>query len=168
MNPSHFSQPLQTSSTLTKNIEQPQKTEHCFYYRVGDFAILLEKSLTTEVFLNLSVTAIPFSPNWCKGLTNLRSDLLPVVDLHQLLMKKSVNQHHFLYLKHPNFPAVILSCDGYPQPIELDPQNKSSKASLNTPQWLAQHQQSLGKGLFIANHGLLLKILQQQHQTMIN
>ncbi|MGV6809138.1 MAG: chemotaxis protein CheW [bacterium] len=166
MNPSHFSQPLKTPSETTKNINSPKHTEHCFYYRVGDFAILLEKSLTTEVFLNLSVTTIPFLPNWCKGLTNLRSDLLPIVDLHQLLMKKSVSQHHFLHLKHPDFPAIILSCDGYPQSIELNPQDRSTKKTLNTPQWLAQHKyhqhkQLSGNGLFIADHGFLLKILQQ-------
>lgn len=168
MNPPNFNQPPQTSSTPTSNIEHPKNTEHCFYYRVGDFAILLEKSLTTEVFLNLSVTPIPFLPNWCKGLSNLRSDLLPIVDLHQLLMKKSVSQHHFLYLKHPKFPPIILSCDGYPQPIELDLNDQPAKKSLNLPKWLTQHNDSLGKGLFIADHEVLLKELQQQHSTMIN
>jgi len=172
MNQPSLNPALSTPSSLSQQHKPAKKIAHRFYYRVGNHTILLEKALTTEVFLDLLVAPLPFAPHWCKGLSNLRSDLLPVVDLHQLLLKKSVNQHYFLYLKHPKFPPVILSCDDYPKAIELDDNliNQAKQNNNNVASWLTPYHYSSGKTssekeLLIADHEILLKQLQQQPKS---
>lgn len=76
-----------------------------FTYQIGPHSILIETGVPAEVLTSRKIYAIPFAPHWCAGLTSLRGDLLPVVDMHRIVLGRSFGDDpHLLLLSFPQFP----------------------------------------------------------------
>jgi len=64
----------------------PAAMQHTrFGYRVDQFRLLIKPNTRSEVITQTPIYPIPNMPVWFLGVMNLRGNLLPVFDLHQLL-----------------------------------------------------------------------------------
>jgi twitching motility protein PilI len=72
-----------TQGTLTGQ-SQTQTEEARFGIRIGDVGLLLAPRLYSEVLETAMVHPMPTTPNWFRGILNLRGNLVPVFDLGQL------------------------------------------------------------------------------------
>jgi len=53
--------------------------------RVGNLGLLVEHDLGGEIIEDARVFALPRAAAWCRGLINLRGNLIPAFDLHESL-----------------------------------------------------------------------------------
>lgn len=86
-------------------------------FRVGDVQLLLPEGTVAELLDPLDVFPIPNAPSWTAGLINLRGDLLPVIDLHQVFGITAVGADIRLLAVETGKDAVALSIDGLPFPV---------------------------------------------------
>jgi len=54
-------------------------------FQIGNFGLLIGARTTSELIDLLDMCPIPFTVAWLLGLINLRGNLVPIFDLHQLL-----------------------------------------------------------------------------------
>ena len=54
-------------------------------FHIGNFGFLTTQQAISELSELLTICPIPFTADWLLGLINLRGNLVPVFDLHQLL-----------------------------------------------------------------------------------
>lgn len=129
-----------------------------FCYRVGKHTLLLESAVSTEVLTGQAIYPLPFTPDWCGGLTSVRGDLLPVVDMHRILQQPLIpRQRQMLLVKHEQLPPVVLTCDGYPRLLKLPDSGLDTRHTGNFPAWITGAMQHEGQWLLEADHGRLLR-----------
>lgn len=132
-----------------------------FYYRVGDFRLLLETEVRAELLTQDSVYPVPFAPPWCSGLMGLRGELYPVVDMHRVLLNQPrPDKHRLLWMQHPSMEPVIITCDGMPTQIKL-PEDADSDTvrPVGLPGWVGKAL-TIENALYLAaDHVRLLKNL---------
>lgn len=133
-----------------------------FYYRVGDFRLLLETDVRAELLTQDSVYPVPFAPSWCSGLMGLRGELYPVVDMHRVLLNQPCpDKHRLLWIQHPAMEPVIITCDGLPAQVKLPetPNDDSDSRPAGLPGWVGKAI-TVEKALYLAaDHVRLLKNL---------
>jgi purine-binding chemotaxis protein CheW len=61
------------------------QTRRCLIFGMGDLACALPIANVTEIGRPLAVMPIPFVPAWILGISNLRGDLVSIVDLRAFL-----------------------------------------------------------------------------------
>lgn len=149
---------MQDSSTHQADQHQPNQR---FYYRVGTHNLLMEANIQAEVLLDSQTSPLPFAPTWCKGLTAVRGELYPLIDLHHILYgKPNPNQGSLVWLQADEQAAVVIQCDQYPKPINLT-QCKISQDENDTeehlPSWIDQ-QLSIDQAPFLVTN----------HKTLVN
>lgn len=129
----------------------------CFYYRVGPHPILLEPSLKAEVLMPQPVYPLPFAPSWSAGLTSLRGEILPVIDMYQLVLGRPASTNIQLLLIQPsdNLPVVI-TCDGYPRQIKLNAADWDKPATESLPVWIHTTIRYASDTFLVADHNKLL------------
>lgn len=133
-----------------------------FCYRIGTYSILLEPNLKAEVLTAHTVYPLPFSPAWCGGLVSLRGDLFPVMDMHKIVHGKAAPaQTQLLLIQHPQFPPVILTCDGLPYQLKLSAEDLTEQEGENLPSWIPHTLLHNGQTLLAADHGRLLRQIQR-------
>lgn len=134
-----------------------------FYYRIGNHKILLEPTIRAEIIAESAISPVPFAPEWCLGLTSLRGDLFPVLDMHKILQGKRAGEKATLLLvTYPQINPVILTCDGYPQPLHLDPDHLEPETSTTPlPSWIPQVLRYQEQIFYQADHRLLFRQLRQ-------
>jgi len=52
-----------------------------FGFRIGDLGLLIPTAMISEVIVDTEIYHLPTTPNWFRGLINLRGSLVPVFDL---------------------------------------------------------------------------------------
>lgn len=145
---------------------QPVELHSRFCYRIGSNLILLEPTVLAEVLTAQTVYPVPFAPAWCAGLISLRGDLYPVVDMHKVVLGKPMPEaHQLLFLQHPRFSPVILSCDGYPRQLKLPEEDLTEYPADNLPGWIPHVLRHNGQILLAAEHGRLLRQIQNTSKT---
>jgi hypothetical protein len=133
-----------------------------FCYRIGTLSILLEPNLKAEVLAAHSVYPLPFAPDWCGGLVSLRGDLFPVMDMHKIVLGKlAPPQIQLLLIQPPQFPPVILTCDGLPYQLKLSDDELIEREGENLPSWIPHTLLHNGQTLLAADHGRLLRQIQR-------
>ncbi len=133
-----------------------------FYYRVGPHLILLEATLKAEVLMAQPIYALPFAPTWCAGLTSLRGEILPVVDMHQIVLGRPTAAHSQLLLIHPpDTLPVVITCDGYPRQIKLDVATLDAPPTDNLPLWIRTTTTYANETLLVAEHSKLLQYIRR-------
>ena len=136
----------------------PEQRVSRFCYRIGTHFLLLESTVKAEILTGQHVYPLPFAPTWCAGLTSVRGDLFPVIDMHQVVQGQSAQQKpQLLFMEHPQFPPVILTCDGIPRLLKLAKTNVMEQADSSLPGWIPHTLQHDGQTLLVADHGRLLR-----------
>lgn len=152
----------QSGNTQADTLPTSGPANSRFCYRIGSYTVLMEADVVAEVLLRQSVYQLPFAPEWCAGLTSLRGELYPVVDMHRVLLGQGSPAHHQLLLvRHPGFPPVILTCDGYPRQLKLATESVHEQAGVRLPGWISHTLQHQGELLLAADHGKLLRHIQR-------
>ena len=142
-----------------------ERTTSRFCYRIGTHFLLLEPSVKAEVLTSQHIYPLPFAPEWCAGLTSVRGDLFPVVDMHQVIQGQSATQKtQLLFMEHPQFPPVVITCDGIPRLLRL-PDDHSIQQDNSLPSWIPHGIPHEGQTLLAADHGRLLRYIYRTSGT---
>ncbi|MCB1639113.1 MAG: chemotaxis protein CheW, partial [Thiothrix sp.] len=95
--------------------------QSAFYYPVGKYRIVIEPGTASEVLSQTVVYPVPFAPDWCAGLVNVRGDIFPVLDMHHVLLGEAKVRRVFrylLWLQHEAMAPVVVGCDDLPRQLE--------------------------------------------------
>ena len=92
-----------------------------FGFCVGQLCLLVKMDARSEVVTLASIASIPNVPEWFLGLMNLRGNLLPVFDLHQLLETgESRRDNRMVLILDQGSDAVGIPIDTLPQPVGIN------------------------------------------------
>lgn len=131
-----------------------------FFYKVGDYRILLEPGIRSEVLTLDTVYPVPYAPDWCVGLSNVRGDLCPVIDMHGVLFKQPrPKKQYLLWLQHEAFAPVVVSCDELPKQINVPDTATQSGRIPGMPGWIQTVWSQNNTLLLSADHGRLFRLL---------
>ena len=136
---------------------------YLFCYEISHTRILIEPGVKMEVLEKTIIYPIPNAPKWYRGVSSLRGDILPVVNMHFLLgVEESAAQKRLLRLEHPNFPALLIAIDKLPYQIKLSTllTHQGDNSQTIYPNWiksLASHQHHT---VLFADHGTLFQAMQ--------
>lgn len=131
-----------------------------FSYKVGDYRILLEPGVRSEVLTLDTVYPVPYAPDWCAGLSNVRGDLCPVIDMHGVLFKQQrPKKQYLLWLQHEAFTPVVVSCDELPKQISVPDESVQSGRIPGMPGWIQTVWSQDQALLLAADHARLFRLL---------
>ncbi len=57
--------------------------ERCLTFEAGDLVLYISTKHVIEIINNYSLTMLPLMPSYIKGITNLRGQILPIVDIRE-------------------------------------------------------------------------------------
>ena len=80
-------------------------------FRIGDEVLMTSRSDVREVLALISTTRVPGAQAWIKGLANLRSQLIPVIDFANFLgagQHQTTGQERMLVVNHDRVPAALI------------------------------------------------------------
>jgi len=77
-----------------ENVEQSSEA-HRYCLRVSGINLIIDKQTPCELLEENNIFNLPLSENWLIGMTNVRGDIVPVIDFEQLLNNedKKINLH---------------------------------------------------------------------------
>ncbi len=67
--------------------EEVSTIERCLTFESGDLVLYISTNYVIEIINNHTITTLPLMPSYIKGIINLRGQILPVVDIQQLMGK---------------------------------------------------------------------------------
>ena len=67
--------------------EETSSVERCLTFESGDLVLYISTNYVIEIINNHTITTLPLMPSYIKGIINLRGQILPVVDIQQLMGK---------------------------------------------------------------------------------
>lgn len=89
--------------------------------RVGDLGFLFPVDVGREVVAPPTVSRIPNTPSWLRGLANVRGSLVPVVDAAAVLgIARTVGTPSYLLIFGQGDNAIGLTIDGLPRLLDID------------------------------------------------
>lgn len=98
-------------------MEQPVR----FGFHVGQLRLLIKPGTRSEVTMQADICALPNVPPWFLGVINLRGNMIPVFDVHQLLhIDDSRRQRRNVLLLDQGSETVAIPIDNLPQSVALD------------------------------------------------
>ena len=68
--------------------EESSSIERCLTFESGDLILYISTNYVIEIINNYSITTLPLMPPYIQGIINLRGQILPVVDIQQLMGKE--------------------------------------------------------------------------------
>ena len=68
--------------------EESSSIERCLTFESGDLILYISTNYVIEIINNHSITTLPLMPPYIQGIINLRGQILPVVDIQQLMGKE--------------------------------------------------------------------------------
>ena len=136
-----------------------------FCYRVGEYRIMLEEGIRSELLSVDKLYPVPFAPNWCAGLASVRGDLFPVIDMHVVLLhKQRPSRQYLLWLQHPAFAPALISCDELPRQTTIPSANERAERPPGLPGWIKSVWEQDGSWLLAADHVRLFNIISKSRQ----
>ena len=99
-----------TNESAYLTLEDEVITTRRLGFRIGNLGLLIGEQATSELSEVLPICSIPFTKNWLLGLINLRGNLVPVFDLHELLKLESrqIKKTMLLILGQGEFAGAIV------------------------------------------------------------
>lgn len=106
-------------------------------FHIGNLGFLIAQQTTSELSELLPICPIPFTATWLLGLINLRGNLVPVFDLHDLLkLEKVTVKKQMLLILGEGSDAGAIVIDDLPIPLTFAESEKllslSSSKELKT------------------------------------
>lgn len=80
-------------------------------FRIGEEVLMTSRSDVREVLTLIPATRVPGAQAWVKGLANLRSQLIPVIDFSKFLgagQHQTTGQERMLVVNHDSIPAALV------------------------------------------------------------
>ena len=68
--------------------EEISSVERCLTFNSGDLVLYISTKHVIEIINKHTITTLPLMPPYIKGIINLRGQILPVVDIQQLMGKE--------------------------------------------------------------------------------
>ncbi len=135
-----------------------------FCYKTGDYYIVLEAGIRSEILALNRVHPVPFAPDWCVGLAGVRGELFPVLNMHKILLNRNrPEQPYLLWLKHEQFEPVIIGSDSLP--VQMKPTHSADHSDNDheripgLPGWIHRTRNTDHGVCLEADHGRLLRTL---------
>lgn len=150
------SPPLSQSSQNNKFYHQNR-----FFYTVGLFNFLLEESIKVENLYEFNINTVPYAPEWCSGVTSIRGNIMPVVNMHVFLKTgKNTNAKNkkLMMLEHKNHPPIVFEIDKLPEVISVD-KYMDAPVPKQSPVWLKKALKNEKNVIYEINHSELLRQL---------
>lgn len=72
---------------VSETREETSSVERCLTFESGDLVLYISTNYVIEIINNHTITTLPLMPSYIKGIINLRGQILPVVDIQQLMGK---------------------------------------------------------------------------------
>lgn len=156
--------------------ESSHKGNTAFCYQLGVANILINHEIEVEILTTSITYQIPHSPQWYRGMTSLRGDILPVVNMHFLLgikqkhndkeQNQNATKQTLLKLKHPDFPALVIMIDGLPYQTDISELSTHRMSNTLTayPSWVKSSAEYNNKLYLFADYTHLFSALQQNDQ----
>lgn len=92
-----------------------------FGFRIGDLGLLVPVGMVSELIEDVEIYSLPTTPDWFRGLMNLRGGLVPVFDLKWLFeMQTGGGKTPKLLVLNERVHAVGVLIDMLPKSIWLD------------------------------------------------
>ncbi len=162
------------SSSLKSAIDfsalEPDKKDlpiNRYYYKVGNYNLLLEQKIKAENLGNLKINQVPFMPDWHQGIVSVRGNVVPVIDIHQYITAKTdINTNnverpkktYHMMLEHNGFSPIIFTIDELPKLVNFKPYKKI-RTSKKIPKWMVQNHKNNESTIMQVNHRKLLNDL---------
>lgn len=130
-----------------------------FCYKAGDYHIVLEEGIRSELLTLDQIYPVPFSPDWCVGLVAVRGELFPVLDMHKVLLNQSrPEQPYLLCLRHDDFEPIVVGCDSLP--VQTDIHHTTTDEHIpGLPGWIRGTWSTDDKVYLGADHRRLFRTL---------
>lgn len=130
-----------------------------FCYRTGDYHIVLEEGVRSELLMSGKIYPVPFAPDWCIGLASVRGELFPVLDMHRVLLNQErPEQPYLLCLRHESFKPIIVGCDDLPAQTAIH-HTETNEHIPGLPGWIRRTWSTDDKVYLGADHGRLFRTL---------
>lgn len=131
-----------------------------FCYKTGDYHIVLEAGIRSEILALDQIYPVPFAPDWCVGLAGVRGELFPVLDMHKVLLNQNrPEQPYLLWLKHEQFEPIIVGSDSLPVQVEIKQSDSDGGRIPGLPGWI-RSTRSTDRSVYLeADHGRLFRTL---------
>lgn len=132
-----------------------------FFYTIGLFNFLLEESIKVENLYNSTVNSVPYAPEWCSGITSIRGNIIPVVNMH-IFLKTGKNipskKKKLMMIEHNNHSPIVFEIDRLPEVISTDNYTYTQLPN-KSPIWLKKALRNEENIIYEINHSELLKQL---------
>jgi twitching motility protein PilI len=105
-----LNRPLKSQAFAHKSDATAQLTRRIGFL-MGNVGLLIAQQAISELSELLEICPIPYTANWLLGLINLRGNLVPVFDLHQLLQmerSKEVLGKLLILGQGPSAGAIVI------------------------------------------------------------
>ncbi len=91
-------------SAYNEPVENKQASSEAIFYSVaiGDLNFLIDSNTSCEVLEENEIYNIPLSEDWLIGVSNIRGDAVPIIDIEYLLSNK------YTATNNPNSKTVII------------------------------------------------------------
>ena len=122
---------INTLPTAGLHTEKTVFERHCF--TVGEVGLLLPEDTVSEVFDELPHSRIPNAPKALESMANVRGDMVPVFNLHQLLeLEENESADYKILVVGQKEMAIGLRVDNLPRRVSLTQEYKL-KSELTLP-----------------------------------
>ena len=127
------------------------ESEFRYGFRIGSIGFLLPKQENAEIIEQMHPCAIPNTPQWLKGVINVRGNLVPIFDMCSLLGLEEEQQSERLLILGQGYKAVGLYIDALPMIVERLEKVESIPP---VPELLINHM----RGLYMHNKDIWLDL----------
>lgn len=121
-----------------------------FGFRIGDLGLLVPIGMVSELIEESEIYHLPTTPEWFRGLMNLRGSLVPVFDLKILFEMRTGGIKSRLLILNERSKAVGVLIDNVPKNVEL---GQPLPQTPPLPQLLAQYSQ----GSYVKNQDIWIE-----------
>jgi len=90
-----------------------------FGFRIGQIHLLIQTATLSEVIIQTPIYPMPNVPSWFTGVMNLRGNLIPVFDLHDVLETGEPGQKPSVLVLDRGSDGVGILIDGLPHAVRL-------------------------------------------------
>ena len=145
-----------------------ENTINRFYYSIGSLNFLLEQKLKVENISPNSISKVPHTQTWYKGIISIRGTIMPVISMHEFLKNridyKETNtnkESHLISINHAEFTPIALLIDKLPETVDITTY-KTKKAPENSPRWFENTLEKENNLIINVNHKSLLEQIAKQ------
>lgn len=156
---------LNTGFGLGSEITEEQHSDSNYYYSAGSFNFILGKGFQPETLEDVSLTSVPFLPDWHAGIISIHGLIIPVIDILIFAKDQSIEvtestreKTYLLKLEHKEYSPIVFKLDFLPRLVNTATYKKTH-AEHNSPDWVKGYLKNESMTLTSIDHQKLFKQL---------